>query len=121
MNPTPSPDWQVLLEPLQSLFSKAGFRYLCAFIPVLAHLDERLFVTKVVLSGLLNRHWTNFYRFLRSPAWNLPGGASQIFRLCLPVCQDAQGRVFVAIDDTVCKKHGTHFDALGVHYDPMNK
>jgi hypothetical protein len=120
MNKTLSPDWEVLLEPFQSLFSKAGFRYLCVFIPVLAHLDERLCVTKVVLSGLLGRHWTNFHRFLRSPAWNPADVARQIFTLCLPVCQDAEGRVFVALDDTVCKKHGTHFDGLGVHYDPIN-
>ena len=120
MNQTLSPDWEVLLEPLQSLFSKAGFRYLCVFIPVLAHLDDRLCVTKVVLSGLLNRHWTNFHRFLRSPTWNPAEVARQIFNLCLPVCQDAEGRVFVAIDDTVCKKQGTHFDGAGIHYDPMN-
>ncbi len=70
MYATPSPDWDILLEPFQSLFSKPGFRYFCAFVRVLAHLDGRLWVTQVVLSRLLARHGTNFDRFLRSPAWD---------------------------------------------------
>ncbi len=116
-----SPDWSVLLEPFQSLLSKPAFRYFCVFVRVLAHLDGRLWVTPTVLSGLLARHWTNFYRFLRSPAWNPCQVTRQMVALCLPVCQETSGRVFVAVDDTVCKKTGKHFDGLGIHYDPMNK
>lgn len=121
MNREASPDWTVLLEPFQSLFTKPGFRYFCVFVRVLAHLDGRLWVTHTVLSGLLARHWTNFYLFLRSPAWNAEAVARQVFARCLPVCRDGQERVFVAVDDTICKKSGKHFDGLGIHYDPMNK
>lgn len=120
MNEEASPEWNVLLAPFQSLFTKPGFRYFCVFVRVFAHLDGRLWVTSVVLSGWLDRHWTNFYRFLRSTAWDIEAVSRQVFALCLPACTDAQGRVFVAIDDTVCKKQGKHFDGLGVHYDPMN-
>ena len=116
-----SPDWSILLAPLQSLFSKPGFRYFCVFVRVFAHLDDRLWVTHAILSGLLDRHWTNFTQFLRSPAWNTTAVARQVLALCLPVCRDAQERVFVALDDTVCTKSGKHFEGLGVHYDPMNK
>lgn len=116
-----SPDWSVLLEPFQSLFSKPGFRYFCVFVRVLAHLDGRLFVTHTVLSGLLARHWTNVYLFLRSGAWNPAEVSRQMFALCLPVCRDNAERVFVAVDDTVCRKTGKHFAGLGVHYDPMNQ
>lgn len=116
-----SPDWDVLLEPFQSLFSKPGFRYFCVFVRILAHLDGRLWVTHAVLSGLLARHWTNFYQFLRSPAWNTGEVARQVFALCLPVCRNPAERVFVAVDDTVCRKSGKQFDGLGVHYDPMNR
>jgi hypothetical protein len=121
MNQTASPDWEVLLEPFQSLFSKPGFRYFCVFVRVLAHLDGRLWVTWGILSGLLARHWTNFYRFLRSPAWGTTEVAQRLFTLCLLVCQKADERVFVAVDDTVCQKQGKHFAGLGVHHDPMNK
>ena len=120
MNQEASPDWNILLEPFQSLFSKPGFRYFCAFVRVFAHLDGRLWVTSVVLSRLLARHWTNFYRFLRSSAWDAAAVSRQVFALCLPVCRDERGRVFVAIDDTVCRKYGKKFDHAGIHYDPMN-
>jgi hypothetical protein len=62
----PSPDWEVLLQPFQSLFTKPGFRYFGVFVLVFAHLDGRLWVTSVILANLLNRHYTNFYRFLQS-------------------------------------------------------
>ena len=120
MNPSVSPDWEVLLAPFQSLFSKPTFRYFCVFVRVLAHLDGRLWVTSVVLSGLLQRHWTNFYRFLRSPDWSAQEVASVVYRQCLDKAA-VGGRVLLGLDDTVCAKSGPCFEALGTHHDPMNK
>lgn len=120
MNPTVSPDWEVLLAPFQSLFSQPGFRYFCVFVRVLAHLDRRLWVTQVVLSGLLARHWTNFYRFLRSSAWSTQEVTNVLYRQCLDKAV-LGGRVLLGLDDTVCAKSGEHFEALSVHHDPMNK
>ena len=68
----------------------------------------------------LTANWTNFYRFLRSAAWDAAAVSRQVFALCLPARKDACGRVFVAIDDTARRKQGKHFDNLGLHYDPMN-
>ncbi len=72
-----SPDWNVLLAPFQSLFSKAGFRYFCAFVRVFAHLDDRLWVTQVIPAKHLERHWTNYCPFLHSPAWEVTKTQSQ--------------------------------------------
>jgi len=117
----PSPDWEVLLQPFQSLFTKPGFRYFRVFVLVFAHLDGRLWVTSVILSNLLSRHYTNFYRFLASPAWSPEAVARQVFWMCLSVCVQDGHRVFAAIDDTVAQKSGQHFESLGVHHDPRNK
>lgn len=117
----PSPDWEVLLNPFQSLFTKPGFRYFRAFVVVFAHLDGRLWVTQVVLSNLLCRHFTNFYRFLGSKAWSPKDVARQVWNQCLPYCLQDDKRLFAAIDDTVAQKSGKHFESLGVHHDPMNK
>ena len=116
----PSPEWEVLLEPFQSLFTKAGFRYFRVFVFVFAHLDGRLWVTKVILSHLLRRHFTNFYRFLQSKTWSTQKVARQLWKRCQP-CAQKHKRLFLAIDDTVAQKTGRHFDGLGVHHDPMNK
>ncbi len=120
MNATVSPEWEVLFAPFQSLFSAPGFRYFCVFVRVLAHLDGRLWVTHTVLAGLLTRHWTNFYRFLRSPAWAIQAVTNVLYQQCLDVAAYC-GRVFLALDDTVCAKTGEHFDALSTHHDPMNR
>jgi hypothetical protein len=116
-----TPDWEILLEPFQSLFTKPGFRYFRVFVFVFAHLDGRLFVTQVILANLLSRHYTNFYQFLQSKAWSLREVRQKVFACCQQVAVDAQGRLFAAIDDTVAQKTGKHFDAAGWHHDPMNR
>ena len=89
---------------------------------VFAHLDHRLWVTQVVLSGLVERHFTSFYRFLREGDWSVEAVRQPMWNLCIWRCTDASsGRLFVAIDDTVAAKSGKHFEALGVHHDPMNR
>jgi hypothetical protein len=62
MSPCPSPEWEALLAPFQSLFTRPGYRYFCAFVLALAHLDRRLWVTQVILACLVDRHFTRFYR-----------------------------------------------------------
>ena len=116
----PSPAWEVLLSPFESLFTKRGYRYFCAFVLVFAHLDGRLWVTQVVLSKLVDRHFTSFYRFLREGVWSLEAARQQMGNLCLWRCVEG-GRLFVALDDTVAAKSGKRFEALGVHHDPMNR
>ena len=117
----PPPEWTVLLAPFESLFTKPGYRYFCAFVLVFAHLDQRLWVTQVVLSGLIERHYTSFYRFLKEGAWSIQAVRQRMWNLCLARCTDASGRLFAALDDTVAAKSGQHFEALGVHHDPMNR
>lgn len=115
-----SPEWDILLEPFASCFTRPGYRYFCAFVLVFAHLDHRLWVTQVVLSGLVDRHFTSFYRFLREGAWKTEEVAERLWQQCRSVCAGAGHRVFIAVDDTVCKKTGERFFGLGTHHDPMN-
>lgn len=117
----PSPEWQVLLDPFRPLFTRPGYRYFCAFVRVLAHLDRRLWVTQVILSGLVERHFTSFYRFLSHGVWSLAAVRQQVWNQCRPHCQGAGGRVFAVVDDTICAKSGKHFFGLGWHHDPMNR
>jgi hypothetical protein len=117
----PSPAWEVLLEPFQSLFTQPGFRYFRVFVFVFAPLDGRLWVTQVLLANLLERHFTNFYRFLGSPAFSPEAVARKVFGLCLAYCVQEGNRLLIAVDDTVAKKWGQHFESLGVHHDPMNR
>lgn len=114
-----SPDWKVLLEPFQSLFTKPGYRLFCAFVMAFAHLDGRLQVTQVVLTSGLNRHFTCFHKFLSRAKWDEKAVRQKIFDLCLSRCIQ-NGRLYSALDDTVCKKFGRKFESLGIHHDPMN-
>lgn len=118
---TPSPDWQVLLAGFRPLFTKPGYRYFCAFVLVFAHLDRRLWVTQVILARGLERHFTSYHRFLRTGAWLLAAVRQQLWAMCWERCVAAGGRLFLALDDTVCAKQGRRFLGLGWHHDPMNR
>ena len=118
---SPSPEWQVLLEPFRPLFTQRGYRYFCAFVLVIAHLDRRLWVSQVILAGFVDRHFTSFYRFLREGKWSLSDVRQQLWTLCRSRCQGPGGRYFVIVDDTVCPKFGKGFFGLGWHHDPMNR
>jgi DDE superfamily endonuclease len=118
---SPSPEWEVLLEPFRPLFTQPGYRYFCAFVLVLAHLDRHLWVTQVILAGLVDRHFTSFYRFLREGVWSLAAVRKQVWSLCRPHCLGVGGRCFAVVDDTVSPKVGKRFFGLGWHHDPMNR
>jgi hypothetical protein len=118
----PSPEWEVLLEPFRDLFTKPGYRHFCAFVLAFAHLDRRLHVTAVLLSGwALERHFTTLYRFLREGVWDLAAVRRRVWEVCQSRAVAARKRVFFAVDDTVCAKLGRLFAWLGWHHDPMNR
>lgn len=117
-----TPEWEVLLEPFQDLFTKPGFRYFTAFVLAFAHLDRRLHVTAVLLSGLAPaRHFTSAYRFLREGRWDVEAVRRRLWELCRERLVPSAERLYFVVDDTVCVKSGPRFAWLGWHHDPMNR
>jgi hypothetical protein len=122
MKQHPSPEWEVLLDPFRDLFTKAGYRYFCAFVLAFAHLDRRLHVTAVLVSGRIDgRHFTSVYRFLREGVWDVAAVRRRVWERCQEHGGTVGGRLFFAVDDTVCVKFGKGFAGLGWHHDPMNR
>ena len=59
----PAPECKVLLEPVESLFTKPGYRYFYAFVLVYAPCGPAcLWVTKAVLSDLPGAFAGEFFR-----------------------------------------------------------
>jgi hypothetical protein len=118
----PSSEWEVLLDPFRDLFTKPGYRYFCAFVLAFAHLDRRLHVTAVILTGLVDgRHFTSVYRFLREGVWDLEAVRRRVWDVCQARAVTVGERIFFVVDDTVCVKSGNGFAWLGWHHDPMNR
>jgi DDE superfamily endonuclease len=118
----PSPEWEVLLAPFRDLFTKPGYRYFCAFVLAFAHLDRRLHVTAVLLTGLVDgRHFTSAYRFLREGRWDVEAVRRRMWEVCQERGVAVDRRLFFVVDDTVCVKFGKRFAWLGWHHDPMNR
>jgi len=122
MKQHPSPEWEVLLDPFRDLFTKPGYRYFCAFVLAFAHLEHRLHVTAVLLSGQVDgRHFTSVYRFLRVGLWDVGAVRRRVWALCQVSGVAVGRRIFFAVDDTVCAKWGKCLAWLGWHHDPMNR
>jgi hypothetical protein len=71
----------------------------------------RLWVSSVVLTELRDRHFSRFYGFLKAGAWSV----SAVRR------RGEDGRLYEALDDTVCARSGRKFSVIGTHHDPMNR
>jgi hypothetical protein len=69
-----------------------------------SHLDRRLHVTAVILSGLApKRHFTSVYRFLREGVWDLETVRRRVWQLCQEHAVTAGPRIFFAVDADVEK------------------
>jgi hypothetical protein len=117
----PSREWEILRQPFEACFTKPTYQLLRAFVWALAHLDQRLWITQVILTAGLQRHWTGLPRFLSRAGWSVEAVRQELLALCLPRCLDAKQRLLVGLDDTVAAKTGRHFAGAGLQHDPMNR
>jgi hypothetical protein len=55
-----------LLLRFKDLFTAPSFECFCSFILGFMVLESKRYVTNIILSNNTIKHWTNFYRFLKS-------------------------------------------------------
>ena len=102
---------------------KRTFRYLVAFFKGFI-LNGRKTVTRIFTNSDDDRHWTNFYRFLKKYKWE----ADSLFeKLCSIAAEKMKAatrktkmlseNVFGVLDPTYAEKSGKKFDGSGLFFD----
>jgi len=101
----------VFLLAFRDLFTEPSYRYFSSFIIGYGVLETKRYVSNIILTSAIGRHWTNFYRFLRQYKWSKEEVCKRLFEIIvgnLKVERDKDGRfrVYGVIDDTYAVKCG---------------
>jgi len=78
-------------------------------------------VSRVIQFGTVmggGKHHSTFYRFFSRATWDPDKLGESIFRLALSFIPE-QGRIYMVVDDTLCRKSGPHLWGGGMHHDPL--
>ncbi|MCL5269211.1 MAG: transposase [bacterium] len=106
-----------------SIITTPGFQHFTHFIVAHAALwGARHCVTETLRATLWHhvRHWTTPYCFMKRGRWSCCQLSRRLLDLALQRLALA-GPLVLAIDDTLVRRWGRHFDGLGLYPNPTDK
>ena len=122
------PSFLDLLQPLSCVMTCPTFD---SFLTVLTGwvFARRRTVTGMILAadavgdgrgrGRGHKHHSAYHRLFAAARWSLDELGLAVFDLLLPLATAAGAVVFLAVDDTLCRKHGRRIFGVGMHHDPL--
>jgi hypothetical protein len=120
MDRQPSPIYDLFVN-FSPIFTAPTFEnFVWLFCGWLLCLGRRT-ISRVIQFGTLyggQRHLSILYRFFSRAPWKAGELGDCIFRLVLPLIPQPREIVF-SIDDTLCRKSGSHIWGAGMHHDPL--
>lgn len=119
---------QILLAQFIPCFAQQRtFQYLVDFFVGFV-MDGRKTITNIFLSTDKNRHYTNYYRFLKNYAWSQIDAARTLFKLIeektasfLEKSRTQSENTFLVLDSTFAKKSGKKLDGVDFFFDHSSK
>jgi len=109
-----------LLSIFQCVFTSPTFPIFASLMTgwVLSH--RRRFVTDLIISSGSTRlgHYCRYHRFFSKSAWKLDVLSLALAKLLITLFAPT-GIVYLAIDDTLCRKRGLTVYGTGMHHDPL--
>ena len=75
-------------------------------------------VTRMILAAgpSTDKHWSSYHRLFSAAQWSLDAVGLAVFALIEPFLGAV---VWLAVDDTLCRKRGTKMFGTGMHHDPL--
>lgn len=113
--------FMVLLQEFQPVFtapSFATFRLLMSGW-ILSH--RHRYVTDLIISSdsVGNGHFSDYHRFFSHARWCLDRVWQLLATLLIEAFVGPEGMIFLAGDDTLCRKRGLGLFGAGMHHDPL--
>jgi len=109
-----------LLSVFQCIFTAPTFPIFVNLMTgwVLSH--RRRFVTDLIISSGSTRrgHYCRYHRFFSKSAWTLDMLSWALAKLLINLFAPT-GIVYLAVDDTLCRKRGLTVYGTGMHHDPL--
>ena len=115
-----TPSFNDLLSAFQCIFTQPTFPIFASLMTgwVLSH--RRRFVTDLIVSsGCTHRgHHSRYHRFFSQSAWCLDKLCEVLARMLVAAFAPT-GIIYLAVDDTLCRKRGLTVYGSGMHHDPL--
>jgi hypothetical protein len=115
-----TPSFTDLLSIFQCVFTAPTFPIFVSLMTgwVLTH--RRRFVTDLIISSGCTRrgHHSRYHRFFSQAVWELDLLSLVLATLLIAVFAPT-GIVYLAIDDTLCRRRGLTVYGTGMHHDPL--
>jgi hypothetical protein len=109
-----------LLDLFQPVFTQPSFLLFVDLMTgwVLSH--RHRYVTDLILtSGSVAKcHFSNYHRFFSQYVWELDH-LSCVLAVVLVAMFAPTGMIYLAVDDTLCRKRGLTVYGTGMHHDPL--
>lgn len=109
-----------LLDLFKPVFTQPSFLLFIDLMSgwVLSH--RHRYVTDLILtSGSVGkRHFSNYHRFFSQYVWELDE-LSRVLAVVLVAIFAGAGTIYLAVDDTLCRKRGLTVYGTGMHHDPL--
>jgi hypothetical protein len=109
-----------LLCSFQPIFTNPTFPVFVRMMTgwVLSH--RRRFVTDLIWSsGSVHKgHFTRYHRFFSQSSWELDA-VSKVLAVLVVTVLVPTGLIWLAVDDTLCRKRGLTVFGTGMHHDPL--
>ena len=117
------PSFLELLQPFRSHMTAPTFASLCTVLAGWV-ICRRHTVTGAVCCGLaagldVPKHHSAYHRLFSAARWSLDAVGLGLLGLVLAAAVAADATVFLAVDDTLCRRRGRKVWGAGMHYDPL--
>jgi hypothetical protein len=117
------PSFLELLQPFRSQMTAPTFATLCTVLAGWV-LCRRRTVTGALCCGVaagldVPKHHSAYHRLFSAARWSLDAIGLGVLGLILAAAVATDATVFLAVDDTLCRRRGRRVWGAGMHYDPL--
>ncbi len=114
--------FHVLLLHFQPVFTTPSFATFQSLMTGWIVSVRRRFVTDLIVSSNStdNGHFSDYHRFFSHASWNIDNLWKILARLIVKTLVGLEGVIYLAGDDTLCRKRGLGIFGTGMHHDPLS-
>jgi len=114
--------FHLLLLQVESVFTKPSFATFRLLMTGWILSVRRRFVTDLIVSSnsTENGHFSDYHRFFSHANWNIDNLWKILAQLIVKTMVGPEGVIYLAGDDTLCRKRGLGIFGTGMHHDPLS-
>jgi len=112
----------VLLHHFQPVFTRPSFATFQLLMTGWVLSVRHRYVTDLIVSSdsTGNGHFSDYHRFFSHARWNIDQLWKILTLLIVKTLVGPKGIIYLAGDDTLCRKRGLGIFGTGMHHDPLS-